>query len=119
MDRILLEGMAFFGRHGVFPAERELGARFVVDVEIDTDLTTAAQTDQLGDTVDYAHVHALVKQILEGPPCNLLEAVAERIAIQVLSLSGVDQVKVRIQKRPPLDGEFRAFGIEITRGRKR
>ena len=32
MDRLLLEGMTFFGRHGVLPAERELGARFRVDV---------------------------------------------------------------------------------------
>src|SRR5438094_584289 len=52
MDRILMEGMAFFGRHGVFPAERELGARFTVDVELMGDLREAAASDRLDDTVN-------------------------------------------------------------------
>ena len=34
MDRILLEGMTFFGHHGVYPVERELGTHFTVDVEL-------------------------------------------------------------------------------------
>ena len=43
MDRLLLEGMAFFGRHGALAAERELGARFTVDVELGVDLRAAGR----------------------------------------------------------------------------
>jgi hypothetical protein len=44
-DRIILEGMVFHGRHGVLPAERELGQPFVVDVELRLDLRPAGLSD--------------------------------------------------------------------------
>jgi dihydroneopterin aldolase len=117
MDRILMEGMAFFGRHGVFPAERELGARFTVDVELMGDLGDAAVNDRLDSTINYAQAYELVKQVVEGDPCHLLEAVAQRIADRMLQLPRVEQATVRVQKRPPLEGEFRSFGVELTRSR--
>ncbi len=117
MDRILLEGLAFFGRHGVFPAERELGARFTVDVELEADLATAGRSDHLEDTVDYAHAYEVVRQVMEGEPCHLIEAAAERIADRRLALERVERVTVRVRKRPPMPGEFAGFGVEVTRQR--
>ena len=110
-----MEGMAFFGRHGVFPAERELGARFTVDVELEADLTQAGASDRLEDTVNYAHAYELVREVVEGEPCHLLEAVAERIAARLLELPRVERATVRVRKRPPLEGEFRSFGVETVR----
>jgi dihydroneopterin aldolase len=115
MDRILMEGMAFFGRHGVFPAERELGARFTVDVELEADLRAAANSDRLEDTVDYARAYHEVRQVVEGEPCHLLEAVAEKIAERLLAMPRVERARVRIRKQPPLPGDFRAFGVELVR----
>lgn len=112
-----MHGMAFFGRHGVFPAERELGARFTVDVELDADLSRAGRSDRLQDTIDYAYAYRLVREVVEGEPCHLLEAVAERIARRLLELDLVQRVTVRIRKRPPLPGEFESFGVEVTRSR--
>jgi dihydroneopterin aldolase len=117
MDRLLLEGMTFFGRHGALPAERELGARFTVDVELVADLRRAGRTDRLEDTVDYSEVYELVRQVVEGEPCQLLEAVAERIANRLSPMDRVDRVTVRVRKRPPLEGEFRSFGVEVSRPR--
>jgi dihydroneopterin aldolase len=117
VDRILMEGMAFFGRHGVFPAERELGARFTVDVELMGDLREAARSDRLDATINYAQAYELVKDVVEGDPCHLLEAVAQRIADRLLQLPRVEQATVRVHKRPPLEGEFRSFGVELTRSR--
>ena len=115
VDRILMDGMAFFGRHGVFPAERELGARFSVDVELEGDLRAAGASDRLEDTIDYARAYDLVREVVEGEPCHLLEAVAQRIADRVLQLPGVSRVTIRVHKKPPLPGEFRAVAVEITR----
>ena len=53
-DRILLNGMTFYGYHGVRPEEKELGQRFVVDVEMELDLRAAGTSDDLTDTVDYS-----------------------------------------------------------------
>jgi dihydroneopterin aldolase len=115
MDRLLLEGMTFFGRHGALPAERELGARFSVDVVLEADLAEAGRSDRLEDTVDYVRAYAAVREVVEGQPCQLLEAVAERIAGRLLSLRRVQRATVTVRKRPPLEGEFRAFGVEVTR----
>jgi dihydroneopterin aldolase len=113
-----MEGMAFFGRHGAFPAERELGARFTVDVELESDLRAAGQSDRLEDTVDYARAYELVREVVEGEPCHLLEAVAERIAERMLSFERVERATVRVQKKPPLEGEFRSFSVELVRSRR-
>jgi len=112
-----MEGMAFFGRHGVFPAERELGARFTVDVELEGDLREAARSDRLEHTINYAKAYELVREVVEGEPCHLLEAVAERVAQRLLALPQVQRATVRVHKRPPLEGEFRSFGVEVVRGR--
>ncbi|HEX6547847.1 MAG TPA: dihydroneopterin aldolase [Candidatus Dormibacteraeota bacterium] len=117
MDRILMEGMTFFGRHGVFPAERELGARFTVDVELEADLGQASHTDRLEHTVNYARAYDMVREVVEGEPCHLLEAVAGRIADRMLTLPRVERATVRVHKRPPLEGEFRSFGVELVRSR--
>jgi dihydroneopterin aldolase len=115
MDRLLLEGMTFFGRHGALPAEKELGARFSVDVVLEADLAAAGRSDRLEDTVDYVRAYGLVREVVEGEPCQLLEAVAERIAGRLLGLGGVQRATVTVRKRPPVEGEFRAFGVEVTR----
>jgi len=112
-----MQGMAFFGRHGVFPAERELGARFTVDVELEADLAAAGAADRLEDTVNYARAYDLVREVVEGEPCHLLEAVAERIAARLLELPRVERATVRVHKKPPLEGEFRSFGVELVRSR--
>lgn len=117
LDRLVMEGMAFFGRHGVLPAERELGARFRVDVEMYADLSEGAASDRLDQTVDYARAYELVRQVVEGEPCNLLEAVAGRIADRLLALERVESARVRVSKRPPLEGQFESFSVEIVRQR--
>ena len=115
VDRILMDGMAFFGRHGVFPAERELGARFSVDVELEGDLRGPGNSDRLEDTIDYARAYDVVREVVEGEPCHLLEAVAQRIADRLLKIPGVTRATIRVRKKPPLPGEFRSVAVEITR----
>ncbi len=98
-DRILLEGMMFFGRHGALPAEQELGQRFVVDLELRLDLRPAGATDDLAATVDYRGAYRLARAIVEGPPLKLIEAVAERIAGALLeSYPAVEAVRVKVAK---------------------
>jgi dihydroneopterin aldolase len=98
-DRIVLRGMVFFGFHGTREPERELGQRFIVDIELIVDLRVAGERDDLNETVDYSEVHRLAKEIVEGPPLQLTEAVAERIATAVLaSQPRVEGLRVRVTK---------------------
>jgi dihydroneopterin aldolase len=98
-DRIILEGMIFFGYHGTRPEEASLGQRFVVDVALHLDLRAAGEGDDLSLTVDYSQVHHVARAIVEGPPLKLTEAVAERIAAAVLADHPlVCAVEVRVRK---------------------
>ncbi len=117
MDRILLEGMSFFGHHGAYPAERELGTHFTVDAELELDLTVAGSSDRLEDTVDYRDAHKLIPEVVEGEPVHLVETLAERVAARLLMLDRVRRVRVVVRKRPPLKAEFRAIGVEVSRSR--
>jgi dihydroneopterin aldolase len=98
-DRILLEGMVFYGYHGVLPAEHRLGQRFIVDVELGCDLRPAGLSDDLARTVDYGEVHRQVREIVEGEPVALIETVAERVAAAILERhSLVETVRVKVAK---------------------
>ena len=119
-DSILLEGMVFHGWHGTLPAERELGQPFVVSVELRLDLRPAGRSDDLSQTVDYGQVHQRAKEIVEGPPVNLTETVAERIAAAVVEeFPAVEAVRVRVAKpHVRLGGTvLAASAVEILRRR--
>jgi len=119
-DRIMLEGMVFYGNHGTLPAERELGQPFVIDIELYLDLQPAGLSDDLTQTVDYSEVHRRTKRIVEGPPLNLTEAVAERIAAAILEdHSLVEAVRVKVAKPHVRLGDtvLAASAIEIVRHR--
>ena len=115
MDRIVLEGMTFSGRHGVRPAERDQFQEFKVDVEVDADLVRSGRSDRVEDTVDYRRLYAIAKEIVEGESVKLIETLAERIAERVLDLEGVLAVSVRVAKRPASMEPIDAAAVQIRR----
>jgi dihydroneopterin aldolase len=115
VDRLLLRKMSFYGYHGDVEAERELGGRYRVDLDIGMDLSPAGRTDDLQRAVDYVLVYQMVREVVEEQQHRLLESIAEAIAKQVLSLAPVREVKVRVGKAPPVRGSFGEFAVEITR----
>lgn len=118
MDRILLNGLIFFGRHGCHDAEKELGQKFTVDIELECDLRRASQTDSLDDTVDYVAVYNAAREIIEGESVQLLEGLAERIALFALGDDKVHSAWVRIRKpHVALPGALDYLGVEVTRSR--
>ena len=106
-DRIILEGMQFYGFHGVNAEERSLGQSYVVDLAVEKDLGVPGRSDRLEDTVSYTHLYRSVQKVLEGESKNLLEATAETVARRILEEFPVDAVQVRVKKpRPPIKGSF-------------
>ncbi|HUX86768.1 MAG TPA: dihydroneopterin aldolase [Chloroflexota bacterium] len=118
-DRILLTGLTFYGYHGANPEERVQGQRFVVDVRLQLDLRPAGQSDDLAQTVNYSQVYRLVRDIVEGPACNLIETVAERIATALLHQTQIRAVGVRVSKPwAPIKGMVAGeVAVEIQRRR--
>jgi 7,8-dihydroneopterin aldolase/epimerase/oxygenase len=92
-----LEGLEIFGRHGAGEEERARGQAFLYDVRLE--VSDAALSDRLEDTVDYVAVAEVVKEISDGREFHLLEALAAAVADAVRQRFPVDRVRVRVRKR--------------------
>jgi 7,8-dihydroneopterin aldolase/epimerase/oxygenase len=115
-DRIILDGMVFMGTHGVYAEEQQTPQPFEVDVELAMNLQPAGLSDDLAETVDYGHVFDTCRQIVESTRFNLLEALAEAIAQEILSAYAAREVTIRVRKpQVKLDGTLRSAGVEIRR----
>lgn len=119
-DKIVLQGLAFYGYHGLFDEEGSLGQKFIVDLDLYMDIKAAAQNDRMEDGVHYGQVYESVKQIVEGQPVKLIETLAERIASSLLSqFDLLEAVKVKVSKpEAPIPGIFENVAVEITRKNK-
>lgn len=118
LDRICLRGLRAHGHHGVYAEEREAGQPFVVDVELSLDLAAAARTDDVTDTVHYGELAERVVAAVEGPPVDLVETLAERIAEVSLSYELVQQVEVTVHKpEAPVGVPFDDVAVTIVRSR--
>jgi dihydroneopterin aldolase len=118
MDKIVLTGMEFFARHGVFDEEATLGARFIVDVELYLDLREVGA--DLKRTVNYAVVYDLVRREVTETRQRLIEALAGEIAAKLLAFNvRLAEVVVRVHKpHAPLPGVVRDVYAEVRRRRE-
>ena len=109
--------MEFYGYHGVNPEEKVQGQKFIIDVDINCNLSLPGQTDDLNDTVNYSDIYKLIKNIVEGPSLDLIESVAEKIAKSILSTTQADAVTVTVAKmNPPIKGsQIKSAAPQITR----
>jgi dihydroneopterin aldolase len=117
-DRIALRGLRVRGHHGVFDHERAEGQDFVVDVVLDVDVLHAAETDDLADTVDYGALAQTIARVVSGEPVNLLETLAQRIAVACLDDVRVRSVEVSVHKpEAPIPLAFGDVVVTVVRSR--
>jgi dihydroneopterin aldolase len=117
-DRITLTGLRVRGHHGVFEHERRDGQDFLLDVTLWLDLTDAAATDDLTRTVHYGELAELSAAIIAGPPADLIETVAGRIADAVLADERVQATEVTLHKpSAPIPLTFADVSVTIRRSR--
>ena len=118
-DRIVLANMVFQARHGVNDWEKAEPQRFEVDVELAVDVQPAGLEDDIARTVDYRGVYSITRQVVESTTFNLIEALAEAIAHEVLGGHElVQEVVVRVRKpEVRLGGLLDHASVEIRRVR--
>ena len=118
-DRIELRGLKVRGNHGVFDHERRDGQDFVVDVTVWMDLAPAAASDDLADTLDYGALAQRAAAIVGGEPLNLIEAVAGRVAEDVMTDVRVQAVEVVLHKpQAPIPLDFADVAVVARRSRR-
>ncbi|GHF65655.1 dihydroneopterin aldolase [Deinococcus metalli] len=113
-SRVVLEGLEFHARHGVYDSEAVLGARFVVDAELHYDF--AGLPDELDRAVNYAAVYDAIRDEVTGRRHRLIEVLTDRIARRVLrDQPRLARVVVRVHKPfAPLPGVFRDVYAELS-----
>ncbi|MDO4609705.1 dihydroneopterin aldolase [Corynebacterium sp.] len=118
-DRIELTGLRARGHHGVFEHERREGQDFLCDVTLWADLSAAAASDDLADTISYADVADIAHGVLAGEPRDLIETVSAEIADTVMGMSElIHAVEVRVHKpQAPIPHEFADVAVVARRSR--
>jgi dihydroneopterin aldolase len=117
-DRITLTGLRVFGRHGVFDHEKRDGQEFVVDIVVWLDLAGAAASDDLKQTLHYGELAQLAADIVAGEPYDLIEAVAGKIADEVLQDERLTAVEVTVHKpSAPIPLTFDDVAVTVHRAR--
>jgi 7,8-dihydroneopterin aldolase/epimerase/oxygenase len=115
-DLISLTGLRGYGYHGVYEDERRNGQEFVVDVTLELDTAAAAASDDVADTVHYGELATALIAVVEGEPVNLLERLAQRLAVRCLSDPHVAAVTVTVHKpQAPILHEFADVAVTIRR----
>ncbi|MDY7013445.1 MAG: dihydroneopterin aldolase [Cyanobacteriota bacterium] len=116
MDSIQLRGIRAYGYTGFLAEERVLGQWFEVDLAIAVDLSQAAQSDNIEDTLDYRDAIARTQQLIQTSKFSLIEKLADAIADAILELDKVQQVRVTLTKPSAPIPDFNGkIAVEITR----
>ncbi len=108
---VRLKNVVLFGHHGVSAAEREVGTRIEVDVEM---RVLVDPRDSLSSTVDYSAVFRTVEQVVTHRHFQLLESLGAAIRDAVLAEFAAEQVAVRVRKpNVPFPGGDSYAEIEV------
>lgn len=118
MNSIKLKDIRVYAYHGCLIEEGRIGSDYLVNLEVKADLSKAAKSDLLADTVDYVQLQTIVREEM-AIRSNLLEHVAQRIMDSVLlKVDMVAKVKVSVAKKnPPIGGDVAE--VRVTMKKKR
>ncbi|HEX9073341.1 MAG TPA: dihydroneopterin aldolase [Pseudolabrys sp.] len=118
-DRIFIKGLALHAYHGVMAHEAKVGQTFTIDLDLEIDLSVAARSDKVMDTVSYDKVVDCASDAFCAQRFRLIEAAAGRVADAVLAaFARVRSVRVTIHKpHAPIAATFNDVGVTLVRSR--
>ncbi|KZN33102.1 dihydroneopterin triphosphate 2'-epimerase [Pseudoalteromonas luteoviolacea S2607] len=114
MDKVYISQLHVETIIGVYDFEKESKQSLYFDIEMSTDITQAAKTDDINLAVDYAKVSERVIELSTSCQVELLETLLERLADAILAEFSVSDVKIRVSK-PAAVAQAQTVGIEILR----
>ena len=115
-DLIRLKDLTVFGNFGVSPAEREVGQKIQLDIDLHADLRAACKSDSLKDTINYEAVYAKVIEAIEDRKHRLLESLGEDVAFRLLEGFPVSKVTIHLRKHTlPFPNNLSYVEVCLTR----
>jgi dihydroneopterin aldolase len=115
VDRLLIRGLRATTTVGVHDWEQRAPREIVLNLELSSDVASAAASDSIEDAVSYSAVSGRLIAFLASSRTRLVETLAERCADLVLSEFSIAWVRVELFK-PGAVSEAEAVGVVIERG---
>lgn len=115
MDIIYLKDLRIDTIIGVYDWERRTRQTIILDIEIAADISKAAKSDAIEDTLNYKAVAKRLISFVENSECQLVETLAERIAEVLLNDFNISWLRLTVNKQGAVRG-VRDVGVIIERG---
>ena len=115
MDIIYLKGLRIDTIIGIYEWERRTRQTVILDIEMGADITRAAETDAIEDTLNYKAVAKRIISFVENSDCKLIETLAGRVADILLREFNVPWLRLSINKQGAVRG-VRDVGVIMERG---
>ncbi len=117
LDRVHIRDLSTVGIVGVKPDERVTPQEILINATLWVDLSAAATSDRIEDTVNYRTIaKAMIHHVGDGKP-ELVERLAEELARVAFDTDNrVQEVELTVEK-PAALRHARAVGITIHRTR--
>ena len=118
MDIVYIRELEVSTIIGIFEWEREQQQVVSLDLEMGSDIATAAATDTIENALDYKAVAKRLIDFIEKSEFFLVETLAERVADIVVNEFNVPWVKLRLGKPGAVTGS-KDVGVIIERVSRR
>jgi len=112
-DQIHIEQLEVFARIGVPEKERATPQRLIVSITLWPKQDMRDLADQIGRTVNYSAVAEEAKSFARDQSVNLIETLADRLAMHLLGSFAVQEIRVELRKFVLLDAKY--VSVTLTR----
>jgi dihydroneopterin aldolase len=116
MDKIFIHALKAEAIIGIYDWERQVRQTVLVDIEMRADIRKAALTDSIEDTLNYKRVAKRALALIEASQFQLVETLAEHLAMAILEEFGVPWVRLVLSK-PGAVRSSKDVGVEVERDR--
>lgn len=113
-DFIFIEQLRLPARIGIYPHEKVTAQDILLDIQLQLNLATAATSEQLDDTLDYAQLCERLATHCLSQHTDLVETLAEALAHICLTDKRVHQVTLKLGK-PDAVTAAASVGVQIVR----
>ncbi|KAF1712146.1 dihydroneopterin aldolase [Pseudoxanthomonas kalamensis DSM 18571] len=117
MDIVFIQGLEAHALIGVYEWERLQRQALRLDLEMGFDNRVPAASDDVADTIDYANVSETLIALCAESQFRLVEALAEKLAAEVLERFDVQWLRLRVTK-PDAVRAAQGVGVQIERTRE-
>ncbi len=115
MDIIYLHGLKVDCVIGVWEWEKQITQTITIDLDMGFDISVAAKSDHLQDTLSYKQVSKHVQSLVKESRFALVEKLAAEIAAMLLTDFSIEWCRVKVNKFGAV-GAAGDVGVIIERG---